>query len=45
MDAYAYGSAGWLTLQAVPLILAPNVIMGMSSPEMREVTGTVVIRH
>ncbi|KAI9684074.1 MAG: hypothetical protein M1820_010903 [Bogoriella megaspora] len=39
--AYTYGSAAWLALQAVPLILTPRIIITMSSSEVREATGTV----
>jgi hypothetical protein len=37
--AFSYGSAGWLALQAVPLIVSPTVITTLLSPDVREPTG------
>jgi len=39
MDAfysYTYGTAGWLSLQAVPLIISPRIIVTLLSPEVRD---------
>jgi hypothetical protein len=38
-SAYSYGTAAWLTLQAVPLILIPSVIETVLSPEAHKLTG------
>jgi len=40
MEAYAYSTAAWLTLQATPLFLSPKLIITMLSPEARNPTGT-----
>jgi hypothetical protein len=37
--AFSYGSAGWLTLQAVPLLISPTIIVTVLSPQARESTG------
>jgi hypothetical protein len=37
--AYTYGTAGWLALQAAPLILSPTIMVTLLSPEIREPTG------
>ncbi|ESZ93624.1 hypothetical protein SBOR_6002 [Sclerotinia borealis F-4128] len=37
--AYTYGTAGWLALQAVPLIISPTIIITMLSPEVRDPTS------
>jgi hypothetical protein len=37
---YTYGTAGWMALQALPLIAAPQMIVAMLSPEVREATRT-----
>jgi len=34
--SYTYGTAGWLALQATPLIISPTMIVAMLSPEVRE---------
>lgn len=34
--AYSYATAGWMVLQAVPLITSPTMIMTLLSPEVRE---------
>ncbi|KAH6663873.1 hypothetical protein B0J14DRAFT_608725 [Halenospora varia] len=36
--SYTYGTAGWLMLQAAPLIVSPTIIITMLSPEVREPT-------
>ncbi|TVY18803.1 hypothetical protein LARI1_G001888 [Lachnellula arida] len=36
--AYTYGTAGWLTLQAAPLIITPTIIITLLSPDVREPT-------
>jgi len=36
--AYTYGTFGWLTLQAAPLIVSPTIIVTLLSPEAREPT-------
>jgi len=37
--AYNYGTAAWLSLQAVPLIVSPTIIITLLSPEVREPTS------
>ncbi|KAG9228336.1 hypothetical protein BJ875DRAFT_477749 [Amylocarpus encephaloides] len=37
--SYTYGTAGWLTLQALPLIVSPTIIITLLSPEVRDPTG------
>lgn len=37
--AFSYGSAGWLALQAVPLVASPTMVATLLSPEVREPTG------
>ncbi|TVY39274.1 hypothetical protein LOCC1_G004205 [Lachnellula occidentalis] len=37
--AYTYGTAGWLTLQAAPLIITPTIIITLLSPDVREPTA------
>jgi len=37
--AYTYGTAGWLALQAAPLIISPTIILTMLSPEVREASA------
>ncbi|CAG8978754.1 hypothetical protein HYALB_00012739 [Hymenoscyphus albidus] len=34
--AYTYGTAGWMAIQAMPLIISPTVIIMLLSPEVRE---------
>jgi len=34
--SYTYGTAGWLTLQAAPLIISPTIIVTLLSPQARE---------
>ncbi|CZS90817.1 uncharacterized protein RAG0_11274 [Rhynchosporium agropyri] len=36
--SYSYGSAAWLTMQAVPLIISPTIIITFLSPDVREAT-------
>ncbi|KAL2067123.1 hypothetical protein VTL71DRAFT_1547 [Oculimacula yallundae] len=36
--SYSYGSAAWLTLQALPLIISPTIIITFLSPDVREAT-------
>jgi hypothetical protein len=36
--AYTYGSAGWLALQSLPLIISPTIMITLLSPEVREPT-------
>ncbi|KAI9756731.1 MAG: hypothetical protein M4579_003732 [Chaenotheca gracillima] len=36
--SYCYGSAAWLTIQAVPLIVSPSMIIPMLSSGMRDAT-------
>jgi hypothetical protein len=36
---YTYSSAAWLTLQALPLITSPTIMVTLLSPEVREPTG------
>ncbi|TVY73469.1 hypothetical protein LSUE1_G005128 [Lachnellula suecica] len=36
---YSYGTAGWLALQAAPLIVSPTIILTMLSPEVREASA------
>jgi hypothetical protein len=37
--AYTFGTAGWLALQAAPLIISPTIMVTMLSPEVREPSG------
>lgn len=34
--AYTYGTAGWMALQAAPLMISPTMIVTMLAPEVRE---------
>ncbi|KAL0261082.1 hypothetical protein SLS55_004778 [Diplodia seriata] len=36
--AYTFGTAGWMTLQAAPMILSPTMIAALLSPQVREAT-------
>jgi len=36
--SYTYGTAGWLTLQAFPLVVSPTIIIALLSPDVREPT-------
>ncbi|CAG8960334.1 hypothetical protein HYFRA_00012408 [Hymenoscyphus fraxineus] len=38
--AYTYGTAGWMAIQAMPLIISPTVIIMLLSPEVREPSRT-----
>ncbi|KAL1634990.1 hypothetical protein SLS56_002075 [Neofusicoccum ribis] len=40
---YTFGTAGWLTLQAVPLIASPTIIAAMLSPQVRDATSFTLI--
>ena len=40
--AYTYSTAGWLSLQALPLLLAPNVVVTLLSPEARKSSGRLL---
>lgn len=33
---YSYGTAGWLSLQAIPLIIAPTLISTLLSAEVHQ---------
>ena len=35
---YTFATAGWLALQAVPLVASPTIIITLLSPEVREAT-------
>jgi hypothetical protein len=37
--AYTYGTAGWLALQSLPLIVSPTIIITLLSPNVREPTA------
>lgn len=37
--AYNYGSAGWLIVQAIPLLTSPTMMITLLSPEVRETTA------
>ena len=37
--AYTYSTAGWLSLQALPLLLSPSLIVTLLSAETRKATG------
>jgi len=37
--AYNYSTAGWLSLQALPLLLSPKLIVTLLSAESRNPTG------
>ncbi len=41
--AYTYSSAGWLALQAVPLLLSPSLIITLLSNEARKPTSKALI--
>ena len=36
--AYTYGTAAWMVVQAVPLIVSPKFLVAMLSPEVKEST-------
>ncbi|EKG19481.1 hypothetical protein MPH_03345 [Macrophomina phaseolina MS6] len=36
--SYTYGTAAWLTVQAMPLITSPTMIAALLSPQVREAT-------
>ena len=36
--SYTYGTAGWLALQAAPLIVSPTIMITLLSPDVREPT-------
>ena len=40
--AFTYGTAGWLGLQALSLIVAPKIIITMLAPEVHRATGKCV---
>ncbi|KAL6717849.1 hypothetical protein ACLMJK_003934 [Lecanora helva] len=35
MEAYAYSTSAWLTLQSIPLFLSPKLLITLLSPEAR----------
>jgi hypothetical protein len=37
--AYTYGTASWLAVQALPLIVSPTIIITLLSPDVREPTA------
>ena len=37
--AYTYSTAGWLSIQALPLLLFPSIIINILSTETRQATG------
>ena len=39
---YTYGTAGWLGLQALPLLLSPKLITAMLASEAHLATGSTV---
>lgn len=39
VGAYATGTAAWLSLQAIPLLVSPKLIVTMLSPDARRPTG------
>ena len=44
--AYTYSTTGWLSLQALPLLLSPGLIVTLLSTEARNATGeALVLRH
>jgi len=36
--SYTFGTAGWLAIQALPLIVSPTIIITLLSPDVREPT-------
>lgn len=36
---YSYGTAAWLAIQALPLLVSPTMIVTMISPEVRKPTS------
>lgn len=39
---YTYGTAGWLSLQALPLLLTPNLVVTLLSSEARKSSGRLL---
>jgi hypothetical protein len=39
--AYTFGTAAWLSVQALPLLLTPRLVTIMLSSEARSITGTL----
>lgn len=39
---YTFGTAGWLGLQALPLIVSPKLIVTMLATETRDATGSYI---
>lgn len=39
VGAYATSTAAWLSLQAIPLLISPKLIVTMLSPDARRPTG------
>jgi len=37
--AYSLGTSGWLTLQAVPLVISPTIIVTLLSPDVHQPTS------
>jgi len=44
-SAYAYSTGAWLSLQALPLLVSPKLIVTMLSPDTRRPTGTPSTTH
>ena len=42
--AYTYSTAGWLSLQALPLFLSPGIIVTLLSTETRKPTGKLLLK-
>lgn len=45
MEAYAYSTAAWLSLQAMPLFVSPKLMVMMLSPDGRVPTGPSLPPH
>jgi hypothetical protein len=43
-QAYSYGTAGWLALQAIPLMISPAIINTILSPEVRQLSCKAQLR-
>lgn len=41
---YTYSTAGWLSLQAFPLLLAPDLVVTILSPEARKSSGRLLLK-
>ncbi|TQS34787.1 hypothetical protein Golomagni_04818 [Golovinomyces magnicellulatus] len=40
-NSYIYGSSLWVTIQALPLVVSPTIVVALLSKEIREASGEV----